>query len=101
MSTAALERARPAAARGPAVPEALRRHVGGLLAAYRSEPEIPECGDYRTLQIGPWLIFILRRDDGSIAAFHNTCRHRGSRILQQDAAHSACSARRAATNLSA
>ena len=49
-----------------------------------SEPEIPEGGDYRTVQIGPWPIFILRRDDGSIAAFHNTCRHRGSRILQQD-----------------
>jgi Rieske 2Fe-2S family protein len=49
-----------------------------------SEPEIPEGGDYRTLQIGRWPIFILRRDDGSIAAFHNTCRHRGSRILQHD-----------------
>jgi glycine betaine catabolism A len=47
-----------------------------------SEPEIPEGGDYRTYQIGPWPIFLLRRDDGSIAAFHNTCRHRGSRILQ-------------------
>jgi Rieske 2Fe-2S family protein len=50
-----------------------------------SEPEIPEAGDYRTLQIGPWPVFILRRDDGSVTAFHNTCRHRGSRILQQDA----------------
>jgi glycine betaine catabolism A len=50
-----------------------------------SEPEIPEGGDYRTFQIGPWPIFILRRDDGTIAAFHNVCRHRGSRILQQDA----------------
>lgn len=49
-----------------------------------SEPEIPEGGDYRTLLIGRWPIFILRRDDGSIAAFHNTCRHRGSRLLQQD-----------------
>jgi glycine betaine catabolism A len=49
-----------------------------------TEPEIPEGGDYRTFQIGPWPVFILRRDDGSIAAFHNTCRHRGSRILQQD-----------------
>jgi Rieske 2Fe-2S family protein len=26
----------------------------------------------------------VRRDDGSIGAFHNTCRHRGSRILLQD-----------------
>jgi glycine betaine catabolism A len=49
-----------------------------------SEPEIPEAGDYRTYQIGPYPIFILRQDDGSIAAFHNTCRHRGSRILQQE-----------------
>jgi Rieske 2Fe-2S family protein len=49
-----------------------------------SEPEIPEAGDYRGYQIGPYPIFILRQDDGSIAAFHNTCRHRGSRILQQD-----------------
>ncbi|MBV8741987.1 MAG: aromatic ring-hydroxylating dioxygenase subunit alpha [Sinobacteraceae bacterium] len=50
-----------------------------------SEPEIPEPGDYRTYQIGPYSIFILRQDDGSIAAFHNICRHRGSRILQQPA----------------
>jgi glycine betaine catabolism A len=48
-----------------------------------SEPEIPEGGDYRTFQVGPYPIFILRQDDGSIAAFHNTCRHRGARILQQ------------------
>ena len=49
-----------------------------------SEPEIPEAGDYRTYQIGPYPIFILRQDDGSVAAFHNTCRHRGARVLQQD-----------------
>jgi Rieske 2Fe-2S family protein len=50
-----------------------------------SEAEIPEGGDYRTYQIGPWPIFVLRRDDGEIVAFHNTCRHRGSRILQREA----------------
>jgi Rieske 2Fe-2S family protein len=49
-----------------------------------SDAELPEGGDYRTYQIGPYPIFLLRRDDGSIGAFHNTCRHRGSRILQQD-----------------
>jgi glycine betaine catabolism A len=105
----------PAPARS-AAPEALRRHVAGLLESYRpgfalpgalflddtlygaeieylfgrhwlfvaSVAEVPESGDYRTYQIGPWPIFVLRRDDGSIGAFHNTCRHRGSRILQQD-----------------
>jgi Rieske 2Fe-2S family protein len=50
-----------------------------------SGAEIPEGGDYRTYQIGRYPIFLLRRDDGEIVAFHNTCRHRGSRILQQDA----------------
>jgi len=49
-----------------------------------SEAEIPEPGDYKAYQIGPYPIFILRQDDGAIAAFHNTCRHRGSRILQQE-----------------
>jgi Rieske 2Fe-2S family protein len=49
-----------------------------------SAAELPESGDYRTYQIGRWPIFLLRRDDGSVAAFHNTCRHRGSRVLQQD-----------------
>src|SRR5262249_32666490 len=38
-----------------------------------SEPEIPEGGAYRTFQIGPGPIFILRRGHGAIAAFHNTC----------------------------
>ncbi len=50
-----------------------------------SAAEIPEGGDYRTYQIGRYPIFLLRRDDGAIVAFHNTCRHRGSRILQQAA----------------
>jgi glycine betaine catabolism A len=48
-----------------------------------SVAEIPEGGDYRTYQVGHYPIFLLRRDDGSIAAFHNTCRHRGARVLQQ------------------
>ncbi len=50
-----------------------------------SAAEIPEGGDYRTYQIGRYPIFLLRRDDGAIVAFHNTCRHRGSRILQHEA----------------
>jgi Rieske 2Fe-2S family protein len=49
-----------------------------------SVAEIPEAGDYRTYQIGSYPIFILRQDDGSVAAFHNVCRHRGARVLQQE-----------------
>jgi Rieske 2Fe-2S family protein len=47
------------------------------------EPELPEAGDYVALSIGTAPIVLLRQDDGSISAFHNTCRHRGSLILQQ------------------
>src|SRR5437773_12557667 len=45
-----------------------------------SEAEIPEGGDYRTFQIGPWPVFILRRGDGSIAAFHYPRPHPRPRI---------------------
>jgi len=48
-----------------------------------SEPELPEAGDYVALSIGTAPIVLLRQDDGSISAFHNTCRHRGSLILQK------------------
>jgi len=41
MSTAAAERGRAGAARSPAAPEALRRHVAGLLGAYRPGFALP------------------------------------------------------------
>lgn len=46
-----------------------------------SEPEIAEAGDYVTVDIGPYSIILLRDDDEEIQAFHNVCRHRGSRLL--------------------
>ena len=42
--------------------------------------EIEKAGDYITLQIGDYPVVIVRADDGKINAFHNACRHRGSRI---------------------
>ena len=44
------------------------------------EAELGRAGDYFTLQIGPSPIVVLRDKSGAIRAFHNTCRHRGSRI---------------------
>lgn len=44
------------------------------------EAELGRPGDYFTLQIGPSSVVILRDKAGTIRAFHNTCRHRGSRI---------------------
>ena len=42
--------------------------------------EIPKPGNYFTMQVGAYPVVVLRAKDGSIRAFHNTCRHRGSRI---------------------
>jgi Rieske 2Fe-2S family protein len=42
--------------------------------------EINQPGDYFTVQIGDYPIIVARGRDGVIRAFHNSCRHRGSRI---------------------
>ena len=47
-----------------------------------AEAEIPDAGDYVTIDIGPCSVIILRDDDEEIRAFHNVCRHRGSRLLK-------------------
>ena len=46
------------------------------------EPSVPEAGDYITLEIGRTSVLIVRDDDMQIRAFHNVCRHRGSRLCQ-------------------
>src|ERR1700690_1477842 len=42
---------------------------------------IPKPGDYITLDLGPESVVALRDRAGGIRAFHNTCRHRGARLL--------------------
>ncbi|MDR7150607.1 Rieske 2Fe-2S family protein [Hydrogenophaga palleronii] len=44
------------------------------------EPQIPEPGDYITVDFGNHSILIVRDDDMQVQAFHNVCRHRGSRL---------------------
>jgi len=46
--------------------------------AVAREEEIPAPGDYRVAEVGTQSIFVVRREDGELGAFHNTCRHRGS-----------------------
>ena len=46
-----------------------------------SDPEIPEPGDYRVIEIGSYSVIVVRDDDGQVRAWHNVCRHRGARIL--------------------
>lgn len=42
--------------------------------------EIEKVGSYLTYQVGEYSVIVVRDADRSIKAFHNSCRHRGSRI---------------------
>jgi len=48
--------------------------------------EIPEPGDYVTVEFGPYSLILLRTEDeegepDGVNALHNVCRHRGARVL--------------------
>ena len=60
----------------------LIHHRDWLFAGHTCE--IPEAGDFLTLRVGNAEAVIIRGADGAVRAFHNTCRHRGSRICQKD-----------------
>ena len=53
--------------------------------------EITKPGSYFTVQVGDYPVVVVRGRDGEIRAFHNACRHRGSRV---------CSAHTPSANLS-
>jgi stachydrine N-demethylase len=42
--------------------------------------ELPKTGNYVTVQVGAYSVIVVRGADKVIRAFHNSCRHRGSRI---------------------
>ena len=45
------------------------------------ESEIPNPGDWRTLEYLGEGVILIRGDDGEVRAFLNVCRHRGSRLV--------------------
>ena len=45
------------------------------------ENEIPQPGDWRTLEYLDESVIVIRGDDGAVRAFSNVCRHRGSRLV--------------------
>lgn len=49
-----------------------------------AEAELPEPGDYVTVDLGPYSVIVVRDDDEDVRAFHNVCRHRGARILNEE-----------------
>ena len=44
--------------------------------------DIPKTGDYLTFDAVDERALILRKQDNSIAAFHNVCRHRGAKVVE-------------------
>ncbi|SDF86253.1 Rieske 2Fe-2S family protein [Onishia taeanensis] len=46
--------------------------------------EIPNKGNYMTLEVGDNPVVIVRGNNGEVHAFHNVCRHRGSRLCVTD-----------------
>ena len=58
-----------------------------LFAAH--DCEIPKPGNYVTLQVGDYPVVIVRDRQGQVRAFHNSCRHRGSRVCASERGASA------------
>jgi Rieske 2Fe-2S family protein len=46
--------------------------------------ELPKTGSYVTVQLGAHSVIVVRGADKVIRAFHNSCRHRGSRICSAE-----------------
>ncbi|NBN77944.1 Rieske 2Fe-2S domain-containing protein [Microvirga tunisiensis] len=51
--------------------------------------EVARAGSFFTVQVGDYPVVILRDSDGQIRAFHNSCRHRGSRVCTEHRGSSA------------
>jgi phenylpropionate dioxygenase-like ring-hydroxylating dioxygenase large terminal subunit len=49
--------------------------------------DVPEPGDYITLDVAAERAIIMRGEDGVVRAFHNLCRHRGSRVAAEKHGH--------------
>ena len=69
-------------------PEFFARDVEAIFASawifVASVAEVPEPGDFVTIDIGTYSVIVIRDDDG-IRAHHNVCRHRGTRLLGEPA----------------
>jgi phenylpropionate dioxygenase-like ring-hydroxylating dioxygenase large terminal subunit/AcrR family transcriptional regulator len=56
-----------------------------LLAGHVSE--LPKSGDYVTFEAAGERALVLRDATGTLRAFHNVCRHRGSRVVEGERGH--------------
>jgi Rieske 2Fe-2S family protein len=55
---------------------------GGWVCAGHAD-QVRERGEFLMVQIGDDSVFVVADDDGIPRAFHNVCRHRGARLVEQ------------------
>ncbi|MGX7677578.1 aromatic ring-hydroxylating oxygenase subunit alpha [Jatrophihabitans sp. DSM 45814] len=46
------------------------------------DSDLPEPGDYLTLQVAGNPVLVIRDEDGKVNGFYNVCRHRGAQVLE-------------------
>ena len=46
--------------------------------------DLPDAGNYLTMDIVGERVLVMRGNDGEVRAFHNICRHRGSRLVADE-----------------
>ncbi len=56
-----------------------------LFAGHTCQVKRP--GDYFVFDVDTDSVIVIRADDGQIQALHNTCRHRGMKVCQEDSGH--------------
>jgi len=49
--------------------------------------EVPNAGDYMTLDAAGERVLVIRGHDGELRAFYNVCRHRASKVVTEDRGH--------------
>jgi glycine betaine catabolism A len=47
------------------------------------DPDLPEPGDCMTVEVGSASVLLIRGEDMQVRAFHNVCRHRGARLIDE------------------
>jgi len=58
-------------------------HGGWLFVGFAFE--MPNPGDFLTLDVDATPVLVIRDDDGAVRAFHNVCRHRGTQLCREPA----------------
>ncbi len=67
---------------GPLFEHEQRTLLGRIWNFVAHDSDLPEVGDYLTIQIAGNPVLIIRGEDEQIRGFYNVCRHRGAQVLE-------------------